>query len=61
MIDQATDDASDRIERAITRIEAAARRTADARRTLSERHNQLRARVGDALADLDSLIAGEDD
>ena len=49
--------AADRIEAAINRIEAAvAARAADAR-DLSTRHEALRARMAEAVAALDDVIA----
>ncbi|MES2338504.1 MAG: hypothetical protein V4537_10440 [Pseudomonadota bacterium] len=61
MNDQASENASARIERALARIEAAARRNARDHADLARRHATLRNEVGSALTALDSLIAGEGD
>ena len=61
MSDQASEKASARIERALARIEAAARTGAASRADLERRHARLREQVGAALASLDSLIAAEED
>ena len=61
MTDQASENASARIERALARIEAAAKRTSADRAGLERRHAALRSQVGAALAALDSLIASEGD
>lgn len=61
MNDQASENASARIERALARIEAAARAATELRRDLERRHDALRREVGAALASLDSLIAAEED
>ena len=50
---------SDRIERALARIEAAAAARAYAAERLSRRHATLRARIENAVASLDTLIARE--
>lgn len=55
------DNASDRIERAIARIEAAATARAFATERLARRHAQLRERIEDAVTSLDALIARERD
>lgn len=52
-----SDTAADRIEQALARIEAAARARAFASDRLAQRHAKLRARIEDAVASLDSLIA----
>ena len=52
-------DTADRIEQALTRIEAAARARAFATERLAQRHARLRARIEDAVVSLDSLIARE--
>ena len=51
--------ALDRIERAIARIEAAARVSQEDHHALADRHAALRARIGDAIESLDTLIARE--
>ncbi len=61
MTDQASENASARIERALVRIEAAAKRSASSHSDLQRRHATLRREVGEALASLDSLIAAEGD
>ncbi len=52
--------ALDRIERALTRIEAAAARRAFDAERLEHRHAALRGRVEEAIAALDALIERED-
>lgn len=52
---------SDRIERALKRIEVAATAHARLRARLETRHETLRGRIESAIADLDVLIAGERD
>ena len=59
MADEAPSPALDRIERAIARIEAAAHMQRDENRTLAERHARLRARIGEAITSLDTLVARE--
>jgi len=51
--------ALERIERAIARIETAARTGQEEHQALGERHAALRARIGDAIESLDTLIARE--
>jgi hypothetical protein len=53
------DNAADRIERALARIEAAAAARAYASARLARRHQLLRARIEDAITSLDVLIARE--
>lgn len=53
--------AIDRIERALARIEAAAARRAFDAERMERRHAALRARVEDAVAALDALIADAGD
>ena len=62
MSDQAPENASARIERALSRIDEAAKRSVADRAALDRRHTALRSEVTTALAALDSLIAsdGED-
>lgn len=60
MTDQAPENATTRIERAIARIAACAQREAPADDSLERRHARLRAEVASAIAALDSLIDGED-
>lgn len=57
------DTSTDRIESALARIEAAATARAYATERLAHRHAVLRARIEDAVASLDVLIAraGEED
>ena len=57
MTEQATETASSRIERALARIEAAAKRSIGDRAALERRHVALRDEVGSAIAMLDQLIA----
>lgn len=52
--------ASDRIDRAIARIEAAARQSTGSHADLQKRHAALRDQVAVALAGIDSLIAEKD-
>lgn len=52
-----TDTAAARIERALARIEAAARARAYATERLARRHAVLRARIEEAVTSLDGLIA----
>ena len=52
-------DASDRIEAALARIEAAAAARAYATERLTHRHEALREKIQDAVASLDTLIARE--
>lgn len=59
MTNEAPSDAVDRIDRALTRIEAAARQNQSTRIALRARHDALRHQVGDALAALDALIAAD--
>ena len=59
MSDEASENASARIDRALARIEAAAKRSAHDHADLTRRHAALRSQVGAALASLDSLIADE--
>ena len=61
MSDQASENARLRIDRALDRIEAAARRGAADRAALERRHAALRDQVGTALAALDSLISSDGD
>ncbi len=51
--------ALDRIERALTRIEAAAKRRAFDAERLEHRHTALRGRVEEAIVALDAVIAQE--
>lgn len=53
------DTPSDRIERALARIETAAVARAYATERLARRHAVLRQRIEDAVASLDTLIARE--
>jgi hypothetical protein len=53
------DTAADRIEQALARIEVAASARAYATERLARRHAKLRARIEDAVASLDALIARE--
>ncbi|MEI9849952.1 MAG: hypothetical protein WDN24_02660 [Sphingomonas sp.] len=53
------DTSSDRIERALARIEAAAAARAFASERLARRHAQLRTRIEEAVTSLDALIARE--
>ena len=46
-----------RMEKALARIEYAARRSSAADPSLKARHDQLKTSVAGALADLDALIA----
>lgn len=46
---------SERIEAALARIEAAARKRSEERRDLARRHAQLRERVAEAVAAIDDL------
>lgn len=57
MTEQAAEDASARIERALARIEAAAARSIQDRTVLERRHAALRGEVGAALTMLNALIA----
>lgn len=61
MSDQGPEIASDRIERALARIEAAAAVVSRDRARLDDRHTALRAQIGAAIAQLDSLIAAQRD
>jgi hypothetical protein len=61
MTDQASENASARIERALARIETVTRRSAVDRADLERRHAALREQVGAAIASLDSLIASDGD
>ncbi|ODP38265.1 hypothetical protein [Sphingomonas turrisvirgatae] len=58
---EASHPALDRIERALSRIEAASRRRAFDADALARRHFALREKVEDAIAALDSLIDGQKD
>jgi hypothetical protein len=53
------DTATDRIERALARIEAAAAARAWSVERLAHRHTALREKIEDAVASLDALIARE--
>ena len=53
------DTATDRIERALARIEAAAAARAYSVERLTHRHAALREKIEDAVASLDALIARE--
>jgi hypothetical protein len=53
------DNVSDRIERALARIEAASRARAFATERLAQRHTVLRERIEAAVTSLDALIARE--
>lgn len=53
------DTAADRIEQALARIEAAAHERTYTAERLAQRHAKLRARIEDAVASLDALIARE--
>jgi len=59
MAEQAAEIALARVDRALARIEAAVRRSGTDRAALERRHAALRAGVTEAVAALDSLIAGE--
>ena len=50
-----------RIDAAIARIEAAAARRRDAADDLHHRHETLRARMGEAIAAIDGLLARENE
>jgi hypothetical protein len=50
---------AERIEQALSRIEAAATARAFATERLAQRHAVLRERIQDAVASLDALIARE--
>lgn len=50
-----------RIDAALARIEAAARARRVATDSLARRHAALRASMADAIAELDQVIASEDD
>ncbi|WP_242186438.1 hypothetical protein [Sphingomonas sp. CARO-RG-8B-R24-01] len=50
----------DRIEDALTRIDIATRRRADALTTLEQRHDVLRDRMTQAIATLDTVLAAAD-
>ncbi|OYY90122.1 MAG: hypothetical protein B7Y45_09490 [Sphingomonas sp. 28-66-16] len=50
---------ADRIERALRRIETAAAGRDTAMRALAERHQALRARMGEAIEALDAAIGKE--
>lgn len=50
---------TDRIERALARIEAASAARAFSTERLKERHAALRARMEEAVESLDALIAAE--
>jgi hypothetical protein len=52
--------ALERIERALDRVEHAARRQAAELSSIEVRHAQLRARIADAVESLDGIITGED-
>ena len=52
-------DPADRIEQALARIEAAGAAKSYALDRLSQRHTRLRARIEEAVASLDTMIAGE--
>lgn len=52
-------DPADRIENALARIEAAAAAKSYALDRIQQRHARLRARIEDAVASLDTLIAAE--
>jgi transposase len=58
---EASPPALDRIERALTRIESAARRRAFDAEALERRHAALREKVEGAIAALDSLIERQGD
>lgn len=49
--------AAARIDRALTRIDTAVAARASAHDTLARRHAALRARMGEAIAALDKLLA----
>ncbi len=61
MTDQASENATARIERALARIEAVTQGVAASDTDLLRRHESLREQVGAALVSLDSLIAKEDE
>ncbi|WP_294094014.1 hypothetical protein [Sphingomonas sp.] len=52
-------DPADRIENALARIEAAAAAKSYSLDRIEQRHARLRARIEDAVASLDTLIAAE--
>lgn len=52
-------DPADRIENALSRIEAAAAAKSFALDRIQQRHTRLRARIEDAVTSLDTLIARE--
>ena len=52
-------DPADRIENALARIEAAGAAKSFALERIQQRHTRLRARIEDAVASLDTLIARE--
>ncbi len=59
MADPTTSSTLDRIDRAIERIEAAAAARTASTATLQQRHEKLRARMAEAVAALDAVIARE--
>jgi hypothetical protein len=59
MADETPTDALDRIDRAIARIETAMAGRARATETMARRHAALRARMEEAIAALDQIIAQE--
>lgn len=61
MSDQAPEIAAARIERALARIEAASAAALRDKADLTARHAALRAQIGEAIVQLDSLIAAEED
>jgi hypothetical protein len=56
MADPTAPSTIERIDRALARIEAAAKRLAEGNAKLARRHHALRASIADAVATLDSLI-----
>ncbi len=61
MSDQAPEIAAARIDRALARIETASAALLRDQTALATRHDALRTQIADAIAQLDSLIAAEED
>lgn len=60
MMADPNNDATDRIEAAIARIEAAVTTRGDTADALAARHAALRARMAEAVAALDDVLAREE-
>lgn len=60
MIGERTENALARIHAALDRIERAGTRAGNAARDAQQRHERLRAAVGETLRDLDLLIGSAD-